>query len=128
MKNVQRWWGVNTAEVRLAHHVSGHRRSLRYHHCCMRQHCCSVESSLVTVLKKQSEGLSSGVVLLLTTALHLFLHLLMLAGLFTAVVSRCGSKRGNGQAGKSRAGQEQEQEHPAQEPAVFLPVPHILLA
>ncbi len=128
MKNVQRRWGVNTAEVRLAHQVSGHRRSLRYHYCCMRQHCCSIESSLVPVLKRQSEGLSSGVVLLLATPLHLFLHLLMLARLFTAVVCRCRGRRGNGQAGKGWAGQEQEQEHPAQEPAVFLPpVPHILL-
>src|SRR2546425_3154099 len=86
MKNVQRRWGVNTAEVRLTHHVSGHRRRLRYHYCSVRQHYCSVESSLVTVLKKQSERLSSGVVLLLTAPLHLFLHMLVLAGLFTAVV------------------------------------------
>jgi len=128
MKNVQWWWGVNTAEVRLARQVSGPRGRLKCHYRPMRQHCCSIESSLVTILKRQSEGLSSGVVLLLATALHLFLHLLMLAGLFTAVVCRYGSRRGNGQAGKSRAGQEQEQEHPAQEPAVFLPpVPHILL-
>src|SRR5438874_776997 len=128
MQNVQWWWGVNTAEVRLAHYVSGHCRSLRYHYCCMRQHCCSIESSLVTILKRQSEGLSSGVVLLLATALHLFLHLLVLAGLFTAVVCRCTGRRGNGQTGERRAGQGQEQEHPAHEPAVFLPVQHILLA
>ena len=127
MKNVQWWWGVNTAEIRLARQVSGPRRSLRYYYCCMRQHCCSIESSLVTILKRQSEGLSSGVVLLLATALHLFLHLLMLAGFFTAVVCRCRGRWGNGQTGERRAGQEQEQEHPAQEPAVFLPVPHILL-
>src|SRR5437867_13423707 len=110
MKNVQRWWGVNTAEVRLAHHVSGHRRSLRYHHCCMRQDYCSIESSFVTILKKQSEGLSSGVVLLLTTPLHLFLHMLVLAGLFTAVVCRCGGRRGDGQAGAGWSSQEQGQE------------------
>jgi len=94
----------------------------------MRQHCCSIESSNAIFPKRQREWPSSGVVLLLATALHLFLHLLMLAGLFTAVVCRYGSRRGNGQAGKSRAGQEHEQEHPAQKPAVFLPVPHILLA
>ena len=127
MKNVQWWWGVNTAEVRLARQVSGPRGRLKCHYRPMRQHCCSIESSLVTILKKQSEGLSSGVVLLLAAPLHLLLHMLVLAGLFTAVVCRYRGGRSNGQAGKSRAGQEQEQEHPAQEPAVFLPVPHILL-
>ena len=104
MKNVQWWWGVNTAEVRLARQVSGPRGRLKCHYRPMRQHCCSIESSLVTILKKQSEGLSSGVVLLLTTALHLFLHLLMLARLFTAVVCRCRGRRGNGQTGERRAG------------------------
>src|SRR5439155_20371325 len=117
MKNVQWWWGVNTAEVRLARQVSGPRGRLKCHYRPMRQHCCPVESSLVTILKKQSEGLSSGVMLLLTAPLHLFLHLLVLAGLFTAVVSRCRVRRGNGQAGEGWAGQYHEHEHPGQEPA-----------